>query len=48
MGPFKRPLRWVVSLSLGAIVAALTIPSAQTSPGQLLVLLRGCQRPRDR
>ena len=40
MGPFKRPLRWVVSLSLGAIVAALTIPSAQTSPGQLLVLLR--------
>ena len=41
MNPVRTPLRWVVSLSLSAIVAALSIASAQTPPpGRLLVLLR--------
>jgi len=41
MNPVSISYRWVVSLSLSAIVAALSIASAQTaSPGRLLVLLR--------
>ena len=41
MSPVRTSLRWVVSLSLGAIVAALGIAGAQSpSPERLLVLLR--------
>ncbi len=41
MSPLRTSLRRVVSLSLSAIVAGLSIASAQTpSPGRLLVLLR--------
>ena len=41
MSLVKTSRRWVVSVSLSAIVAALSMASAQTpSPGRLLVLLR--------
>ena len=41
MSVVSASLRWIVSLSLSAVVASLSIASSQTpSPGRLLVLLR--------
>ncbi len=41
MNPARRSIRWIASVSVGAVVAGLCVTHAQTpSPGRLLVLLR--------